>query len=717
MTRGNRLHPLAPIVAAVALAIGSSTATVAVAGPRDGKSQAEVETPEDRDGTSVAPTLDAGETTVAQEEPPTLEFGSAASGEASAPGPVGTVEQIKPIIEAPSQEQIDAVQEPLATESLPIDQVGERDSDEDMVPDAIDNCTFVYNIDQSDDDGDGIGNACGQATEEAAAEVAPPEPDTDGDGVPDYGDNCWQLANPTQKDGDGDGLGNGCDEGSAPFLTPDEDEVVEAQRFVQDPTLIAGDPGAPEADGAPQAPGDGTSEPVEVIEGETVAAPAERDQDRERSRDEGDQMPTEDSGTATEAPRDSAGAPENADRAEGDRQSGGDEGRDRGNDREGTESAPGAPGPSRVEQGERPRRNPALTEESGPVLPPPRSSKRYPLESGFETVIRIDAGALGSGEADERRGAPGERGSDGEGRPPGESDKEKDTDPAKDGAGIGRSNEGDREERDDVSRARPGDGDASSGPVPIEAGVVIESPPADDGDGARDEPGDERRERETEAALTNVVGWQADPEQTDRADSEPKEEDGNRNEKEATGSSRDRGDKGRDDRARPEWDRDRHYKGGEATKRAGVEAIAGTSEDDLYLTQRSGKGDDPASFVYPIPVGGDGLFRVRLHFAETSVGADGGIKGKSGERVFDVEAEGEKALEEFDIYDEVGSMTAVVKMFDIEVDDGTLELEFVGRKGQPVVSAIEVLRHSSEVEDAARAKANWMSWGLGRFNP
>jgi hypothetical protein len=163
-----------------------------------------------------------------------------------------------------------------------------------------------------------------------------------------------------------------------------------------------------------------------------------------------------------------------------------------------------------------------LTEESGPVLPPPRSSKRYPLESGFETVIRIDAGALGSGEADERRGAPGERGSDGEGRPPGESDKEKDTDPAKDGAGIGRSNEGDREERDDVSRARPGDGDASSGPVPIEAGVVIESPPADDGDGARDEPGDERRERETEAALTNVVGWQADPEQTDRADSEPK---------------------------------------------------------------------------------------------------------------------------------------------------------------------------------------------------
>jgi hypothetical protein len=111
------------------------------------------------------------------------------------------------------------------------------------------------------------------------------------------------------------------------------------------------------------------------------------------------------------------------------------------------------------------------------------------------------------------------------------------------------------------------------------------------------------------------------------------------------------------------------------------------------------------------------LFRVRLHFAETSVGADGGIKGKSGERVFDVEAEGEKALEEFDIYDEVGSMTAVVKMFDIEVDDGTLELEFVGRKGQPVVSAIEVLRHSSEVEDAARAKANWMSWGLGRFNP
>ncbi|HYO29908.1 MAG TPA: malectin domain-containing carbohydrate-binding protein, partial [Thermomicrobiales bacterium] len=65
----------------------------------------------------------------------------------------------------------------------------------------------------------------------------------------------------------------------------------------------------------------------------------------------------------------------------------------------------------------------------------------------------------------------------------------------------------------------------------------------------------------------------------------------------------------------------------------------------------------------------------------------------------DVEAEGETTIEGFDIAAEVGSMTAVVKMFDIEVDDGTLELEFVGRKGQPVVSAIEVLRSAGDAAD------------------
>jgi hypothetical protein len=88
----------------------------------------------------------------------------------------------------------------------------------------------------------------GAGPEEPGPEEPTPGPDGDGDGdgVPDASDNCWQLANPSQKDGDGDGLGNGCDEGAAPFLTPDEDEVAEAWRAVVEPSLEAG-PAAAEA--------------------------------------------------------------------------------------------------------------------------------------------------------------------------------------------------------------------------------------------------------------------------------------------------------------------------------------------------------------------------------------------------------------------------------------------------------------------------------------
>jgi parallel beta helix pectate lyase-like protein/thrombospondin type 3 repeat protein len=72
-----------------------------------------------------------------------------------------------------------------------------RDGDGDGVPDAEDNCPAVANPDQTDTDGDGMGNAC--------------DPDDDNDGVADGPDNCELTANPDQTDKDGDGMGNACD--------------------------------------------------------------------------------------------------------------------------------------------------------------------------------------------------------------------------------------------------------------------------------------------------------------------------------------------------------------------------------------------------------------------------------------------------------------------------------------------------------------------------
>lgn len=72
------------------------------------------------------------------------------------------------------------------------------DPDADNIDVAVDNCLQVWNPDQQDTDGDGIGDACD-------------EPDDDGDGWSNELDNCPQVWNPDQQDTDGDGIGDACD--------------------------------------------------------------------------------------------------------------------------------------------------------------------------------------------------------------------------------------------------------------------------------------------------------------------------------------------------------------------------------------------------------------------------------------------------------------------------------------------------------------------------
>lgn len=71
------------------------------------------------------------------------------------------------------------------------------DTDGDTVPDSIDNCDEVDNLDQINTDGDAMGDAC--------------DTDDDGDGDLDVADNCPLVSNADQTDSDNDEVGDACD--------------------------------------------------------------------------------------------------------------------------------------------------------------------------------------------------------------------------------------------------------------------------------------------------------------------------------------------------------------------------------------------------------------------------------------------------------------------------------------------------------------------------
>jgi len=85
------------------------------------------------------------------------------------------------------------------------------DGDADGICDDVDNCPNIPNQDQTDNDGDGIGDVCDLCT------------DTDGDGYGNPGfatntcdeDNCPDDYNPGQEDIDSDGTGDACDSGGS----------------------------------------------------------------------------------------------------------------------------------------------------------------------------------------------------------------------------------------------------------------------------------------------------------------------------------------------------------------------------------------------------------------------------------------------------------------------------------------------------------------------
>ncbi|WP_336023214.1 malectin domain-containing carbohydrate-binding protein [Halobellus salinisoli] len=129
-----------------------------------------------------------------------------------------------------------------------------------------------------------------------------------------------------------------------------------------------------------------------------------------------------------------------------------------------------------------------------------------------------------------------------------------------------------------------------------------------------------------------------------------------------------------------------------------TEPIDGTTDDALYQTERYGGAPDSEPLSYDVPLD-DGEYEVTLHFAEIyqgvadsdspdSTGPDDGTN--ENDRLFNVSVEDEQVLTNYDLFAEVGPLTATEETFTAEITDGELNLDFAATYDNAKISAIEV---------------------------
>lgn len=126
---------------------------------------------------------------------------------------------------------------------------------------------------------------------------------------------------------------------------------------------------------------------------------------------------------------------------------------------------------------------------------------------------------------------------------------------------------------------------------------------------------------------------------------------------------------------------DVYYTGG--TLSTSTSSIANTDDDVLYKSERYGN----FSYDFPVP---NGDYQVSLHFAETWSG------GQSiGARVFHVDMEGSRVLNNYDIFSNAGGYAARIERFTTSVSDGSLNIVFTKVTNNAKVNAIEVVPFSN----------------------
>lgn len=122
-----------------------------------------------------------------------------------------------------------------------------------------------------------------------------------------------------------------------------------------------------------------------------------------------------------------------------------------------------------------------------------------------------------------------------------------------------------------------------------------------------------------------------------------------------------------------------------ASQRRTFSPIKGTNDLNLFQTFRYGK--DKLTYEFPLT---DGEYLVELYFIEPWLGIGGGMNAK-GMRLFDVAINDKVVLNDLDIWNEVGTNTALKKTVKVKISGGKMIISFPESKsGQAVISAIAV---------------------------
>ncbi len=135
------------------------------------------------------------------------------------------------------------------------------------------------------------------------------------------------------------------------------------------------------------------------------------------------------------------------------------------------------------------------------------------------------------------------------------------------------------------------------------------------------------------------------------------------------------------------WEPDAYYKGGVSIPLLRGRLIEGASGANCFKAERSG------SFQYNIPLR-QGTYELHLYFAETEYGRSNPKGGSDGSRTFQVSANGQVILPEFDALGEAGAANRLHERVFKDISpasDGKLHLAFEPLTGPAFLNALALL--------------------------